>query len=493
MAKEKLKVCIIGSGFSGLAAACCLAKQGLDVTVIEKNENLGGRARKFEAEGFTFDMGPSWYWMPEVFEKFYNLFGFNTGDFYELVRLDPSYEVVFGKADFFGLPAHYKDLRALFETTEAGSGDKLDHFLADAAYKYRAGMDEFVWKPGHSMLEFADPRIFSALFRLDMLKSVSNVVDKNFKNPKLRDILKFPVLFLGATSEKTPALYTLMNYADMKLGTWYPLGGMSRIVDAFVTIADRLGVHIRTSEPVLAFNYKDRKISAVVTEKGTEKFDYVIASADYHHVDQNIVSSEYRNYSTDYWENRTMAPSSLLFYLGLDAKLEGFSHHTLFFDRNLSRHAHEIYNQPTWPSEPLFYVCTPSVTDPSVAPAGMENVFILMPLAPGLDDSIPLRERYFNIICERILTTKGIDIRPLVKYKRSYCVEDFKKDYFAFRGNAYGLANTLKQTAFLKPGLRNRNLDNLYYTGQLTTPGPGVPPAIISGQVVAAELLKTIN
>lgn len=485
------KVGVIGSGFSGLAAAACLAKAGFEVTVLEKNNELGGRARKFETQGFTFDMGPSWYWMPEVFEQFFNLFDKKSSDFYELVRLDPSYEVLFGKDDKVALPADFESLKNVFESIETGSSVKLKEFLADAEYKYKVGMSEFVWKPGHSIMEFADIRVVMSLFRLQMLSSISSQIDRLFKSEKIRNILKFPVLFLGATPENTPALYSLMNYADLKLGTWYPLGGMFKVIDAFVEIAENQGVKFIRNAEVKSISVKDNLAHIVNTENNSYTFDYVVASADYHHVEQKLLPEAYRNYSESYWQKRTMAPSSLLFYLGLDIKLENVKHHNLFFDRDFAQHAHEIYTEPSWPSEPLFYMCVPSVTDASLAPEGNENVFILMPLAPGIEDNDILREKYFDIICKRLEDVTGINIKPNIIYKKSYCVNDFVSDYNAFRGNAYGLANTLKQTAFLKPKLRNKFLSNLYYTGQLTSPGPGVPPSIISGQVVASEIIKT--
>lgn len=485
------KVGVIGSGFSGLAAAACLAKAGFEVTVLEKNNELGGRARKFETQGFTFDMGPSWYWMPEVFEQFFNLFDKKSSDFYELVRLDPSYEVLFGKDDKVALPADFESLKNVFESIETGSSVKLEEFLADAEYKYKVGMSEFVWKPGHNFMEFADIRVVMSLFRLQMLSSISSQIDRLFKSEKIRNILKFPVLFLGATPENTPALYSLMNYADLKLGTWYPLGGMFKVIDAFVEIAENQGVKFIRNAEVKSISVKDNLAHIVNTENNSYTFDYVVASADYHHVEQKLLPEAYRNYSESYWQKRTMAPSSLLFYLGLDIKLENVKHHNLFFDRDFAQHAHEIYTEPSWPSEPLFYMCVPSVTDASLAPEGNENVFILMPLAPGIEDNDILREKYFDIICKRLEDVTGINIKPNIIYKKSYCVNDFVSDYNAFRGNAYGLANTLKQTAFLKPKLRNKFLSNLYYTGQLTSPGPGVPPSIISGQVVASEIIKT--
>jgi phytoene desaturase len=476
---------IIGSGFAGLSAACTLAREGFSVKVFEKNESPGGRARKFEEQGFLFDMGPSWYWMPEVFENFFNGFGKTTSDYYNLVRLDPSYNVIFGKEDIVSIPASYKKLEALFESIEPGSSANLRMFLAEAEYKYNVGMQDFVWKPGLSLFEFADVRVLKSIFKLRMFTSISTQIDRMFRNDKLRQILKFPVLFLGATPEKTPALYSLMNYADLKLGTWYPMGGMHKIIEAFVSLATELGVEFHYNEPVEKIDISNHRVSGLWTHKGTYDFDYVVSAADYHHVEQNLLPEVYRTYSTSYWKKRVMAPSSLLFYLGINRKIEGLTHHNLFFDQDFNRHAHEIYTNPAWPSNPLFYVSCPSKTDPLIAPPDSENVFILMPLAPGLEDTDELREKYFNTICDRMHQILGTDIRDSIVFKRSYCLKDFESDYNAFRGNAYGLANTLRQTAIFKPRIHHNKIPNLFYTGQLTSPGPGMPPSIISGQVVA--------
>jgi phytoene desaturase len=485
------KVGIIGSGFSSLAAAACLAKEGFDVTVFEKNSEIGGRCRKFESDGFVFDMGPSWYWMPEVFENFYNVFGKSTSDFYDLKRLNPSYRVIFGTNDTVDIPADYNDLRNLFENLEQGSAKNLDTFLGDAEYKYKVGMSEFVWKPGHNIMEFADLRVVKSLFKLQMLSSISKQIDKLFKNEKIRNILKFPVLFLGATPEKTPALYSLMNYADLKLGTWYPMGGMYKITEAFVNIGKSQGVKFMANNNVISIECKGRQAHSLTTSSGTYELDYIVAGADYHYVDQKLLPEQYKNYTASYWDDRVMAPSSLLFYIGLNTRLNGVQHHNLYFDKDFSIHANEIYTDPKWPSQPLFYMCCPSVTDNTVAPEGYENVFLLMPLAPNIEDNEEIREKYFNIMLDRLSNVSGLNLAPHIIYKKSFCVNDFVSEYNSFKGNAYGLANTLTQTAFLKPKLKNKNLDNLYYTGQLTTPGPGVPPSIISGQVVAKEIIKS--
>lgn len=487
------KVIVIGSGFAGLSTATCLADKGYAVTILEKNAVPGGRARKFETDGFTFDMGPSWYWMPDVFEQYFARFGKKTADYYELIRLDPSYSIFFGENDRMDVPAKMQDLYAMFEQYEPGSSANLERFLKEAQYKYEVGMSEFVHKPSHSIMEFADLRVVFSLFRLQMFQSMASHVRKLFKSEKLIQLLEFPVLFLGATPANTPAMYSLMNYADMALGTWYPLGGMYKIVEGMVKLAEEKGVELKLGQEVKHIYVPNGHATKVITQDQEYEADIVIGGADYHHVEQDLLNREHRRYDETYWQKRTMAPSSLLFYLGINKKLTGLHHHNLFFDEDFGQHAIEIYDDPKWPSKPLFYVCAPSITDESVAPEGCENLFVLIPLAPGLEDTEALREKYFNIVMDRLENLTGQNIRKYIIYKRSFAHNDFKKDYNAFKGNAYGLANTLLQTAFLKPKLRSKKVKNLFYTGQLTTPGPGVPPSLISGQVVAEEIIKMYN
>jgi phytoene desaturase len=488
-----MKAIVIGAGFSGLSAATHLASSGWEVVLLEKNKGLGGRARKFDAQGFMFDMGPSWYWMPDVFDEYFAEFGKKTSDYYELIRLNPSYVIYFEDGDKMEIPADRDALFRMFEKYEPGSSSNLEKFLEEAAYKYETGMKDFVGRPGHSIFEFADIRVFISLFRLQMFQSISSHVRKLFKHPKLIKLLEFPVLFLGATPQKTPALYSLMNHADLSLGTWYPMGGMHKIIEGMVALAVEKGVDIKTDEEVKHLEVRDGRIIGVVTQNGSFESDVVIASADYHHVEQKLLSSAHRQYSAKYWESRTMAPSSLLFYLGIEGKIEGLHHHNLFFDEDFERHAIEIYEKPSWPKNPLFYVCAPSVTDATVAPEGKENLFILIPLAPGLKDDRQMHAHYFELVMGRLERHLGQPVRNRIIYKRSYAMDDFKKDYFAFKGNAYGLANTLMQTAFLKPKIKSNKLSNLYYTGQLTAPGPGMPPSLISGGMVAREIIKKFD
>jgi phytoene desaturase len=488
------KVIVIGSGFAGLSAATHLANKGFDVTILEKNASVGGRARQFSADGFTFDMGPSWYWMPEVFEQYFAYFGKKRADYYTLHRLDPSYTVTFSDGDVMRLPAKMSELEALFERYEAGSAVKLRQFLAEAKYKYDVGMGEFVQKPSHSIFEFADMRVLKSLFQLEMFTNISKAIRRLFSHPKLIQLLEFPVLFLGATPQKTPALYSLMNYADMSLGTWYPMGGMFEIIRGMTDLAVEKGVKILVNQEVTKIHALNGQATKVITTTDEFAADIVVGGADYHHLDQHVLTAEQRNYSEKYWQSRTMAPSSLLYYLGVNKRLNNLEHHNLFFDADFNLHAEEIYETKKWPSDPLFYVSAPSKTDASVAPEGCENLFVLIPTAPDLGgDTEGVRDKYYDVVMERLEKWTGQDIRSHVVYKRSFAHADFQKDYNAFKGNAYGLANTLLQTAFLKPKLKSKRIKNLWFTGQLTTPGPGVPPSLISGQVVAEDIFKTIK
>ena len=499
MSSNSKKVIVIGAGFAGMSAATFLAQKGWDVTVIEKNTLPGGRARKFNVDGFTFDMGPSWYWMPDIFENYFGKFGKKVADYYKLKRLNPSYRVYFEK-EAWDLPANYEALQALLESKEPGAAKALDAFLAEAKFKYDIGVGKLVHNPGLSLKEFLDIDLLKGVFKLDVFQSMKKHVAKYFKHPSIQFLMEFPVLFLGALPEKTPALYSLMNYADIKGGTWYPEFGMYSIVQAMYDVALSLGVQFKLGEEVVAVEVTNGVAKSIRTKlhnTGEQKeytFDVLVGAGDYHHIETKLLAPKYQSYSSAYWDSRTMAPSSLLYYVGLNKKLTGLLHHNLFFDTDFGLHGEEIYTDPKWPTRPLFYASVPSITDPTVAPEGYENLFLLIPVAAGLEgDTEEVRDLYFDKIIKRLEERSGQSIKDSIVYKRSYSVTDFKSDYHSFRGNAYGLANTLLQTANLKPSCKSKKVNNLYYTGQLTVPGPGVPPSLISGEVVAALVDKTHN
>lgn len=487
------KVIVIGSGFAGLAAASFMAKEGWEVDIIEKQDTPGGRARQLKDEGFTFDRGPSFYWMPDVFERYFAQFGKSVPDYYSLHRLDPSYRIYWNDS-FTDLPADFDGLRSFFETTEPGSAARLDQYLDGAAYKYKVGINNLVYKPGRSLTEFMDWETVRGVFKLDVFTSIRKHIHKYFRHPRLRQVMEFPVLFLGALPQDTPALYSLMNYADMKGGTWYPQGGIYSVVDAMYKLAVELGVRFHFNENVKEIQVEKGLARKVITDKAVHETSVVISGADYHFTETNLLPSSARTYTSSYWKKKVMAPSCLLYYVGLNKKLKNVAHHSLFFDVSFEQHGREIYTTPQWPTDPLFYVSVPSVSDAGVAPDNCENLVFLVPVASGLqDDTEELREKYFNLIVSRMEKHTGESIADFVIYKKSYAVSDFVNDYNSFRGNAYGLANTLRQTAIFRPACHSRKVRNMFFTGQLTVPGPGVPPSLISGEVVARQVVKTFG
>jgi len=485
--KMKKKIIIIGSGFSSLSASCYLAKAGYEVTILEKNSSVGGRARLLVKDGFKFDIGPTWYWMPDVFEKFFKDFNKKSSDFYDLEKLAPAYQVYFDRLDSLLISDKIEEIYQVFENEEKGSSIYLKKFLKAAKFNYEVAVNNLVYKPGKSITELVT---FQTITNVNQFfKSISAEVRKNIKSEKLIQILEFPVLFLGAKPSNTPSFYSFMNYADFGLGTWHPKGGMFEVVKGFVTLAEELGVKIETNQNVEKIVVENSLVKGVLVNLQFMEADIVISGADYHH-SETLLDEKYRMYSEKYWNKRTFAPSALLFYVGFSKKLKNVSHHTLFFDSNFDIHAVEIYDNPQWPKDPLFYVSFPSITDDSFAPNGYESATFLIPIAPGITDIAEIREEYFFKIIDRLEKLTDQNVRDYIIFKESYCVNDFVKDYNSFKGNAYGLANTLTQTAFLRPKIQSKKVKNLFFTGQLTVPGPGVPPAIISGKIVSELLIK---
>ena len=484
----KKNIAIIGSGFSSLSAACYLAKAGHNVTIYEKNDALGGRARQFKAEGFTFDMGPSWYWMPDVFDKFFNDFGKKVSDYFTLTKLSPAYRVYFGKDDFIDIEDSPEKICKKFESIEKGSGEKLKKYLKIAKENYEIGVTDMLYKmPGNSPLELVSKKTIKRV--RFFLSNIRKDVRRDFKNPKLRSILEFPVLFLGAKASNTPAFYNFMNYADFGIGTFQPPNGFHDLVNAMVDLGKSLGVKYKVNHELSKINIKNKKVENIVINGKSTDCDLILSGADYHHT-ESLLPIKSRQYNNKYWKSRVFAPSSLLFYVGFNKKLKNVQHHNLIFDTDFNKHAEEIYDSPKWPTDPLFYANFTSKTNSKTAPEGSENAFFLIPIAIDLIDNEETRDRYFEKIIKKMELYTGQELKDSITYKRSFCVNDFKDQYNSYGGNAYGLANTLFQTAFLRPNIKSKLVQNLYFCGQLTVPGPGVPPAVVSGELVANLINK---
>jgi phytoene desaturase len=485
----KKDIKIIGSGFSALAASCYLAQAGHQVTIYEKNETVGGRARQLIKDGFTFDIGPTWYWMPDVFERFFADFNKKPSDYYRLIKLSPAYQVYFGINEFVTIADNLEEIIETFESIEKGSGQVLADFMAEAKSNYDIAILDLVYNPGVSPLELVTLETMKKVGQF--FSNISKEVRKRFKNKKLIQILEFPVLFLGAKPSDTPSFYSFMNYADFGLGTWHPKNGMYSVVLAMQQLAIELGVTIHVNSNISKINVDGKSATSLIVNGETIPADIVLSGADYHHT-ETLLDEKHRVYSEAYWNRKTFAPSSLLFYVGFDKKIENVEHHSLFFDVDFDAHAEAIYDDPKWPKNPLFYASFPSKTDANAAPEEKEAAIFLIPIAPGIEDTDAIRNDYFEKIITRLENLTQQSLKNSIIFKESFCVNDFIKDYNSYKGNAYGMANTLLQTAFLRPKLKSKKVANLYFTGQLTVPGPGVPPALISGKLVAELIEKHI-
>ncbi len=499
MKQETSRVVVIGSGFGGISAAAWLAKKGYQVTVLEKNSWVGGRARVLEAEGFRFDMGPSWYWMPEEHDRWFRELGADRRDFYNVLRVDPSYRVYFGDIvpgehrNVVDVPADREGARRVFESYEPGAGAALDRYLEDCARKYRISMSSFIYRNFYTILDFVNWTAIRNSPRLNLTQSYAGRIRKFFRHPYLQRMLEFPVVFLGSAARKTPAVYTLMNHIDFDLGTWYPDGGFGTVVEAMQKVAEGLGVTFRFGEEVTRINVSDGKARSVtVTAANGEvqevEADHVVANADYPYVEQSLLAEQYRSISPRRWERAVLAPAVVNYYLGFDRKLDEFTHHTFFFDSDWNEHFDAVYDNPRWIEKPLFYLHVPSRTDPSCAPVGKEAVFLLIPSAPGLEDTPERRASYLEHALERMEARTGRPLRQHLVYQSSMSLNDFTRDYHAYKGNAFGLGQTLLQTAWFRPANRSRKVQNLYFAGQYTVPGTGTTMSMISGEVTAERI-----
>jgi phytoene desaturase len=486
-------VVVIGGGFGGLSTACYLADRGFDVEVVERNEQVGGRASRLETEeGFRFDMGPSWYLMPDVFDRFFSHFDREVEEFYELERLDPHYRVFFKDGDRVDVPADVEQAKELFESYEDGAGEALERYLEEAQYTYEVGMENFVYEDRSRFRDFIDPSLARYANGIDLVGTMQDHVEDYFDHPKLQQIMQYTLVFLGGSPTNTPALYNLMSHVDFNLGVYYPQpvteespsGGIGTVVDAVRSLAEDLGVDFHTDDPVTAVKGR-RGGFKVETEEGHYLPDLVVSNADYAHTERELLPPEKRAFDDDYWDDRTYAPSAFLVYLGVEGDVDPLAHHTLVLPTDWQQHFDTVFEAPEWPENPAYYLCVPSDTDDGVAPEGHSNLFALVPIAAGLDDDPETREWYRDLVIDDVAEHTDVDLRDRIVFEEVFTVSEFADRYNAERGTALGIAHTLGQTAAFRPSHRAKGVDGLYYVGSYTTPGIGVPMCVISGEVTA--------
>lgn len=485
-----MRAVVIGAGFAGLSAASLLLKDGWDVTIVEKNQEIGGRARLWEEGGYSFDMGPSWYLMPEVFDRFFEIFGRKRENYYTLKKLDPQYKVFFEGEGPVVVSADLAKTRNLFEQFEKGGAASLDAFLRSAKYKYDTAMKEFVYRNYTSIFQFFNRKILTEGLKLDLFSSLDKHIGRYFKDHRSKKILEYTMVFLGTSPDEAPALYSIMSHVDLNLGVYFPKGGLNGVAKGLLRLFEDLGGKIITGADVLSLDIVNRRVAGVVTRDGLIEADLVINSGDYHWGETRLLPPEYQSYPEGYWKNRTMAPSMYIIYAGVKKRLAELEHHNLYFAHDWQVHFNQIFKNPAWPENPSYYLSAITKTDETMAPPGCENLFILVPIASGLDDPPDFRKRYTETIIDHVERTMGVRFRDSIEVMRVFGPTDFASDYHAYQGTALGLAHTLFQTAVFRPRIRSRKLPNLYYTGQYTHPGVGVPMTLISAELVVEDIKK---
>lgn len=485
------EVIIIGSGIGGLSTGCLLAKKGYKVKIIEKNSDIGGRARIFSEQGFLFDLGPSWYMMPDIFEHFFELMGEDIKEYMTLKRLSPSYRIFLKSEkkhyDF------YSDLEKTietFESLEPGSGDVLRQYMDSTKYQYEIAKNEFMFKNYDTIFDFLNKRVMTEGRKLPLFSSVKSIIEKKFKSEILRKVMQYQTVLLGTSPGDAPGIYSMMNYVDFVEGIWYPDGGIYKIVESLEKIAKKHGVEFRTNSPVEKIIVENGVAVGVQIEGGEKiRADIVISNADVVHTDMKLLDEPYREKSTKYWEKRLLAPSAFIMYLGIDGKIPSLQHHNLLFAENWDQNFAQIFKKPEWPTDPSLYVCCPSKSDDNVAPPDKENLFVLVPIASGLDYSDESLEKYSEFVIDQMSENMDIpNFKERILYKRMYSVKDFVKDYNAFKGTALGFAHSLSQTAIFRPNNVSKKVKNLYYVGAGTNPGIGMPICLISAELVYKRL-----
>ncbi len=487
------RVVVIGAGLSGLSSAALLAKKGFAVTVVEKHGTPGGVARSFKDQGFTFDMGPSWYLMPEVFDRFFSEFGRSTSDFFRLISLDPSYKVFFGPHESLIIKRDKGYTFPVFEGLEKGAGVKIETYLQDAQYKYETAMKEFLYREYHSLFDFFNMKTLREGIKLNLFQNLDKHIRRNFKNGKIKKLLGYNVVFIGCSPFKSPALYSLMSHVDITLGVFYPLGGISRLVQAIYELAENYGVKFIFGEEANTITVANGKAATVETGKKSIEADAFVAAVDYHHAEQDFIPPAYRSYSKSYWNKRVLAPSVMIIYLGLNKKIPGLAHHNLFLSEHWEDHFADIFDKPSWPAKPSYYVGCPSKTDSTVAPKGAENLFILVPVAPDLDDSDAVRKEFSGRILTHLEGLLEVKLADAIVVKQIATQRDFKQAYNLYKGTAMGLAHTLFQSAIFRPSHRSKKLSNLYFSSHYTHPGIGMPMVIISSHIIADMIQRDFS
>ena len=481
---------IIGGGISGLATAALLAKHGYSVTLYEKNEMVGGRAMIFKQDGFTFDMGPSWYHMPEVFERYFNLFDKKPTDFYDLIKLDPQYKVFFSPNDCIEIEGNLEKNLELFERIEKGAKDTMKNYLSACKIQYEAANKAILYKNFDTWADIFQTDLIKEAKKMYVFKNLEDHLNTYFKSKKIKNILKIPVVFIGQNPKTAPAFLSLFSHIDLTIGVHYPMHGIYAFIDALVTLCKLYNVTIKCNEEVKKITCTKSKATTIVTNQGEFPVDTVVSGADYAHTETNLLDKEYQSYPSSYWESKEIAPSAFIMYLGVNKKIPHLFHHNYIIPADLDTQLSEQFKGNSLPNDPLIYISCPSKTDNSVAPANSENIFVTIAIPTTIELSNELKRTYADNIIAKIEEYTQTKFKEDIVVEKIFTIDDFKTTFNAWRGTSIGLSQSLMQSAILRPHHRSSKVKNIYFTGQYTHPGIGMPMCLISAELVVNLIIN---
>jgi phytoene desaturase len=492
------KVVVIGAGMGGLATALRLRQLGFEVTVLEKQPIAGGRSSLIQEAGFRVDTGPTILVMKETFSEMYRSIGEDFEQRLSLIRLDPNYRIYFHDGEQLDLYSNVERLTAEVERIAPGSAEGLQRFLQEGARKYSLGMD-FVDRNFDRLTELANPTAGLRLLQTSAHQNLYRQVARFFNgNDKLTKAFSFHSMFLGLSPFEALAMYSLITYADLALGMWYPRGGIYSIVEDLLALAEQRGVVVRTSAPVAQICVENGKATGVMLASGERiSADLVVSNADLPYTYTQLIDPHHRREYSDARLNRMQyACSGYLLYLGVDRTYDHLRHQALYFSDDYRSNLDAIFKTKTMPGDPSFHLNAPTVTDPSLAPAGHSLLYVLAPmpnLEAGLDwrQAAPaLREK----LLDRLEEIVDPDLRRHIVWERQYLPTDFQADYNATLGTAFGsLSQGFFQSAYFRPHNKSRDIANLYFVGQGTYPGIGMPMVMISSKLVAERIEQEWN
>lgn len=493
--KQKPSAIVIGAGIGGIATAARLARHGFHVTVLEKNEKPGGRANQIVQDGHRFDIGPTLFLMPEVWEETYAALGEKLSDHLHLRRIDPTYAVHFEDGLRLQLTSNLGAMQSQLEKVEKTAFTGFLHYIAEGNVHYKLSVEKFLGRNFRNIFEYFSPRNLPLLFRLKALQKHYANTGRFFKDERLKAAFTFQNMYLGLSPFDAPATYSLLQYTELAEGVWYPMGGMYRAIESLVGIAEKLGVRFIYNCPVREIQTEGSRVRGVTTEDGREFLaDIFVGNADLPYIFRKLLPESRAAHALS---DKKYTCSTIMFYWAVDKQYPQINHHNVFLGGDYEDSFKRIFNDHDLPRDPSFYVHAPARTDPSAAPAGQDTLYVLVPVG-HLDAARPQDwnarvQQARTAVIGRLSREMGIDdLGQHLKFEIVYQPETWKQQFNLEKGAAFGLSHNFTQVGYLRPQNRHSRYKNLYFAGASTHPGTGLPIVLLSAKLTTQRILQEL-